>query len=73
MIIYKSREEIETMDRCNRVVTRILGALAVWLGAQLLLIAAGSGVDLINPVINALVSWPGPFDVFTGRWVLIDV
>ena len=51
----------------------ILGALAVWLGAQLLLIAAGSGVDLINPVINALVSWPGPFDVFTGRWVLIDV
>lgn len=28
MIIYKSREEIETMDRCNRVVTRILGALA---------------------------------------------
>ncbi len=28
MIIYKSREEIETMDRCNRVVTRILDALA---------------------------------------------
>ena len=28
MIIYKSRHEIETMDRCNRVVTRILAALA---------------------------------------------
>jgi methionyl aminopeptidase len=28
MIIYKSRDEIETMDRCNRVVTRILAALA---------------------------------------------
>jgi methionyl aminopeptidase len=28
MIIYKSREEMETMDRCNRVVTRILAALA---------------------------------------------
>jgi methionyl aminopeptidase len=28
MIIYKSREEIETMDRCNRVVTRILAAVA---------------------------------------------
>jgi len=28
MIIYKSREEIETMDRCNRVVTRILDTLA---------------------------------------------
>ncbi len=28
MIIYKSREEIETMDRCNRVVARILAAVA---------------------------------------------
>src|SRR2546428_293600 len=28
MIIYKSREEIETMDRCNRVVAQILAAVA---------------------------------------------
>ena len=28
MIIYKSREELETMDRCNRVVARILMELA---------------------------------------------
>jgi len=28
MIIYKSREEIETLDRCNRVVAQILAALA---------------------------------------------
>jgi len=28
MIIYKSRDEMETMDRCNRVVTQILAALA---------------------------------------------
>jgi methionyl aminopeptidase len=28
VIIYKSREEIETMDRCNRVVTQILASLA---------------------------------------------
>ena len=28
MIIYKSRDEMETMDRCNRVVMRILAALA---------------------------------------------
>lgn len=27
MIVYKSRDEIEIMDRCNRVVTRILAAL----------------------------------------------
>ena len=32
MIIYKSREEIETMDRCNRVVTRILAALVQQVG-----------------------------------------
>lgn len=28
MIIYKSRDEIQTMDRCNRVVIQILSALA---------------------------------------------
>ncbi|MFQ5876814.1 MAG: type I methionyl aminopeptidase [Acidobacteriota bacterium] len=28
MIIYKSRDEIRTMDRCNRIVTRILSELA---------------------------------------------
>jgi methionyl aminopeptidase len=28
MIIYKSRDELETMDRCNRVVTQVLAALA---------------------------------------------
>jgi methionyl aminopeptidase len=28
MIIYKSRDEIETMDRCNRVVAQILAAVA---------------------------------------------
>ncbi|HEU4402390.1 MAG TPA: type I methionyl aminopeptidase [Candidatus Polarisedimenticolia bacterium] len=28
MIIYKSREEIETLDRCNRVVAQILATLA---------------------------------------------
>jgi len=28
MIIYKSRDEIETMDRCNRIVARILQAVA---------------------------------------------
>ncbi len=28
MIIYKSRDELETMDRCNRVVTQVLVALA---------------------------------------------
>ncbi len=27
MIIYKSRDEIQTMDRCNRIVTRILAEL----------------------------------------------
>ena len=32
MIIYKSREEIETMDRCNRVVAQILAALAKAVG-----------------------------------------
>lgn len=32
MIIYKSRDEIETMDRCNRVVAQILMALREMIG-----------------------------------------
>ncbi len=51
----------------------VLGLLAAWLLAQLLLSSAGSKVNIILPVIDWLVTWPGPFDIFSGHWVLIDV
>jgi hypothetical protein len=35
--------------------------------------AAGVHVSLLEQLLLALVVWPGPMDVITGRWMLIDV
>jgi hypothetical protein len=51
----------------------ILVVVGGLLAAQLLLTTAGGGFDPLAYVIDRLVSWPGPFEVFTGRWALIDV
>lgn len=51
----------------------VLALLAAWALAQVLLSSAGSQVDLLTPVLDRVFTWPGPLDVFTGRWVLIDV
>ena len=56
-----------------RAAAWILGLFLVWLMVQLGLDALGVKVDIVTPVLDALTTWPGPFDVFTGRWVLIDV
>jgi hypothetical protein len=56
---------------------RIAGYVLVVIGgivaAQILLNAAGVNADPISGLMNQLTSWPGPFEVFTGRWMLIDV
>jgi hypothetical protein len=51
----------------------VLALLAAGALTQLLLSSAGSKVDLLTPVLDRVFTWPGPLDVFTGRWVLIDV
>lgn len=51
----------------------ILGGLLAWVLAQLLLNAVGVKTDIVSPLLDRLTTWPGPFDVFTGRWVLLDV
>jgi hypothetical protein len=51
----------------------VLALLVAWMLAQVLLSSAGSRADIVTPVLERLLTWPGPFDVFTGRWVLIDV
>jgi len=43
------------------------------LAAQLLLNAAGLRVSTLDPVLRFIAHWPGPFEVFTGPWMLIDV
>jgi hypothetical protein len=52
------------------------GILAVILGVvalQAVLAAVGSNVELIDPIFERLTRWPGPFEVLTARWMLINV
>ena len=51
----------------------VLGIGAGIVAIHLLLGAAGVEVDLLGPIVNGLFVWPGPFEIFTGRWMLIDV
>ena len=51
----------------------VLGIAAALVAVHVLLGAAGLEFDLLGPVVNGLFVWPGPFEIFTGRWMLIDV
>ena len=47
--------------------------IVVMLGlAQLFARLFGIGIDLIGPSVDMITTWPGPLDVFGGRWMLID-
>lgn len=51
----------------------ILGVLLTLVVTQTFVAAVGTDLDLLSPVMNSLIEWPGPFEVFSGRWMLIDV
>jgi hypothetical protein len=51
----------------------VLGIGAAIVAIHVLLGAAGLEIDLLGPIVNGLFIWPGPFEIFTGRWMLIDV
>lgn len=48
----------------------IVGGLLV---TQLLLGLSGSSTNVIGPIFDRMVTLPGPFEIFAGRWMLIDV
>jgi len=56
-----------------RTAATILVTIAALVVVQILLSAAGSSVNILMPIANALLTAPGPFAIFTGRWMLIDV
>ncbi|MBI4419936.1 MAG: hypothetical protein HY560_03855 [Gemmatimonadetes bacterium] len=56
--------------RTAGIVLSVLAALVV---ADVLLSAAGAPVDVLGSVGAAMFRWPGPLQIFTGRWMLIDV
>lgn len=51
----------------------VLSIGAALVAVHLLLGAAGIEIDILSPIVNGLFVWPGPFEIFTGRWMLIDV
>jgi hypothetical protein len=56
-----------------RTAATILGAIGALVIVQILLSAMGSQANVLMPIVNALLTAPGPFAIFTGRWMLIDV
>ena len=56
-----------------RTAGTILGGIAALVVVQVLLSAAGSQTDILMPIVNVLLTAPGPFAIFTGRWMLVDV
>ena len=57
----------------SRTAGYILTAVGGVVIAELLLNAVGAPAQLIDPLLNGVLNWPGPLEVFTGRWLLIDV
>ncbi len=57
----------------NRTAGIILAGIAAVILCQLLLDALGVETLFLQSVLMRLVLWPGPFEIFTGRWMLFDV
>ena len=50
-----------------------LGALGLVVAFEAVANAAGAQIHPFEGMMMLLIVWPGPFDVLTGRWMLIDV
>ena len=57
----------------TRTAGLVLGVLAAILAAEFLVTYFTGETKLIKTIGEALFYWPGPFEVFTGRWMLFDV
>lgn len=57
----------------NRTAGIILGVLIGLVMTQLILTAAGVNLNFMGAIFLRLFIWPGPLEIFTGRWMLIDV
>lgn len=51
----------------------ILGAVGALIAVQIVAGVANLDLDLISPVMMVVLGSAGPFAVFTGRWMLVDV
>ena len=51
----------------------ILGVIAAVIVVQVLATVASIDLDMLNRLQTIFVGWAGPFAVFNGRWMLLDV
>jgi hypothetical protein len=51
----------------------VLAGIGAILAAQVLAAAAGLSLDIVPFVSDRVFLWPGPLEIFSGRWMLIDV
>lgn len=47
----------------------VVAVIALQIGSDFI----GMSVDPVEWVVTRMVEWPGPFNVFAGNWMLIDV
>jgi len=57
----------------TRTAAVILGVVGTLVILQFMFWASDFGVELLADIFGRFVYWPGPFEIFTGRWMLIDV
>jgi hypothetical protein len=51
----------------------ILGLIGSVIAVQIIANVANVDLDLFGGLQLAILNWPGPLAIFTGRWMLIDV
>jgi len=51
----------------------ILGVIGALIVVQIVATVANVELDLLGKLQIAILNWPGPLAVFTGRWMLVDV
>ncbi|MDP3910228.1 MAG: hypothetical protein Q8Q14_07535 [Gemmatimonadales bacterium] len=57
----------------TRTAGYVLGVLAALILVEVLLSVADVNVHILGPALMRVFLWPGPLEIFTGRWMLIDV
>jgi len=57
----------------NRTAGIVLGVIGGLVVVQMILLVADTNINLVGPFMLQLFVWPGPLEIFTGRWMLIDV
>ncbi|MGH7568459.1 MAG: hypothetical protein ACREL9_05745 [Gemmatimonadales bacterium] len=57
----------------SRTAAFILAGLGSVIVVQVIAGAANVDLDLPGRLLPIVLNWPGPFAIFTGRWMLIDV